>query len=59
MRAYREFVESFGKNFTPPPPRGSGELSRLTADERLQRERSQDLADVRIDDAITILRFLL
>lgn len=61
MRAYREFVENFGKNFTPPPSRGNVELSYLTADERLQQQRAHDLAHVctHIDDAVMILRFLL
>jgi len=46
VRAYREFVESFGDNFAPPPTRGGLRQIQQTREDLTQRKRSQNLSEV-------------
>ncbi|CAM9673472.1 unnamed protein product, partial [Ectocarpus sp. 8 AP-2014] len=46
VRAYRDFVESFGNNFMAPPARGGAKENRVTPRDAAQHKRTQHLSEL-------------
>lgn len=47
VKAYREFVETFGRNFAPPSPRANATRGLLSQEDVEEQQRMQNLSDVR------------
>lgn len=47
VKAYREFVETFGRNFVPPPPRADAKRGLLSREDLAEQQRTQNLFEVR------------
>lgn len=54
-RFYREFVEVFGKNFTPPPVHGARDNSLIKPEDLVQQQKAWELSKVRFSPALGLM----